>query len=85
LGNCIWKKGDLASAKNCFVLALNKVTLNLEEVNLHFEILSSIILFGRVQIRKYYVNSPCLKEVWLKVRMPSYSTSSADGFFVLFV
>uniref|UniRef100_A0ACD5V961 Uncharacterized protein n=1 Tax=Avena sativa TaxID=4498 RepID=A0ACD5V961_AVESA len=24
LGNCIWKKGDLASAKNCFVLALNK-------------------------------------------------------------
>ncbi|XXG65562.1 hypothetical protein AAC387_Pa05g3231 [Persea americana] len=24
LGNCIWKKGDLASAKNCFSLALNK-------------------------------------------------------------
>ncbi|XP_047079151.1 tetratricopeptide repeat protein 5-like [Lolium rigidum] len=24
LGNCIWKKGDLASAKNCFVLALDK-------------------------------------------------------------
>ncbi|RVX12644.1 Tetratricopeptide repeat protein 5 [Vitis vinifera] len=24
LGNCIWKKGDLASAKNCFTLALGK-------------------------------------------------------------
>lgn len=24
LGNCFWKKGDLASAKNCFSLALNK-------------------------------------------------------------
>ncbi|KAK2990138.1 hypothetical protein RJ640_007540 [Escallonia rubra] len=24
LGNCIWKKGDLHSAKNCFTLALNK-------------------------------------------------------------
>ncbi|XP_022150637.1 tetratricopeptide repeat protein 5-like isoform X2 [Momordica charantia] len=24
LGNCIWKKGDLSSAKNCFTLALNK-------------------------------------------------------------
>ncbi|KAJ9708333.1 hypothetical protein PVL29_000400 [Vitis rotundifolia] len=24
LGNCIWKKGDLASAKNCFTLALSK-------------------------------------------------------------
>ncbi|EEF30149.1 Tetratricopeptide repeat protein, putative [Ricinus communis] len=24
LGNCIWKKGDLPSAKNCFSLALNK-------------------------------------------------------------
>ncbi|KAJ4974357.1 hypothetical protein NE237_007531 [Protea cynaroides] len=24
LGNCIWKKGDLLSAKNCFTLALNK-------------------------------------------------------------
>ncbi|KAF7132666.1 hypothetical protein RHSIM_Rhsim09G0101300 [Rhododendron simsii] len=24
LGNCIWKKGDLPSAKNCFTLALNK-------------------------------------------------------------
>ncbi|MQL92654.1 hypothetical protein Taro_025286 [Colocasia esculenta] len=24
LGNCIWKKGDLLSAKNCFSLALNK-------------------------------------------------------------
>lgn len=29
LGNCIWKKGDLASAKNCFSLALNKVFLTL--------------------------------------------------------
>lgn len=26
LGNCIWKKGDLPSAKNCFTLALSKVT-----------------------------------------------------------
>lgn len=25
LGNCIWKKGDLSSAKNCFSLALSKV------------------------------------------------------------
>lgn len=25
LGNCIWKKGDLPSAKNCFNLALSKV------------------------------------------------------------
>ena len=25
LGNCIWKKGDLSSAKNCFTLALSKV------------------------------------------------------------
>ncbi|KAE8661136.1 putative undecaprenyl diphosphate synthase [Hibiscus syriacus] len=25
LGNCIWKKGDLTSAKNCFNLALSKV------------------------------------------------------------
>lgn len=25
LGNCIWKKGDLPSAKNCFSLALSKV------------------------------------------------------------
>ncbi|EPS67032.1 hypothetical protein M569_07743, partial [Genlisea aurea] len=24
LGNCIWKKGDLASAKNCFTLGLSK-------------------------------------------------------------
>ncbi|XP_058091610.1 uncharacterized protein LOC131237708 isoform X2 [Magnolia sinica] len=24
LGNCIWKKGDLLSAKNCYSLALNK-------------------------------------------------------------
>ncbi|KAJ0971604.1 hypothetical protein J5N97_019563 [Dioscorea zingiberensis] len=24
LGNCIWKKGDLSSAKNCFSLALSK-------------------------------------------------------------
>ncbi|XP_062211785.1 uncharacterized protein LOC133912860 [Phragmites australis] len=24
LGNCIWKKGDLAAAKNCFSLALSK-------------------------------------------------------------
>eukprot|EP00249_Psilotum_nudum_P016962 c26079_g1_i2 orf=417-1649(-) len=24
LGNCFWKKGDLAAAKNCFNLALNK-------------------------------------------------------------
>lgn len=24
LGNCIWKKGDLASAKNCYTLALSK-------------------------------------------------------------
>ncbi|XP_050226096.1 uncharacterized protein LOC126675494 isoform X2 [Mercurialis annua] len=24
LGNCIWKKGELSSAKNCFHLALNK-------------------------------------------------------------
>ncbi|KAL0000123.1 hypothetical protein SO802_019725 [Lithocarpus litseifolius] len=24
LGNCIWKKGDLSSAKNCFTLALSK-------------------------------------------------------------
>ncbi|KAL0380833.1 UNVERIFIED_CONTAM: Tetratricopeptide repeat protein 5 [Sesamum angustifolium] len=24
LGNCIWKKGDLASAKNCFTLGLRK-------------------------------------------------------------
>ncbi|KAE9450953.1 hypothetical protein C3L33_17134, partial [Rhododendron williamsianum] len=24
LGNCIWKKGDLPSAKNCFTLALSK-------------------------------------------------------------
>ncbi|KAK6921653.1 Tetratricopeptide repeat protein 5, OB fold domain [Dillenia turbinata] len=24
LGNCIWKKGDLSSAKNCLTLALNK-------------------------------------------------------------
>ncbi|XP_051122249.1 uncharacterized protein LOC127245423 [Andrographis paniculata] len=24
LGNCIWKKGDLASAKNCFTLGLTK-------------------------------------------------------------
>ncbi|KAL6884652.1 hypothetical protein ACP4OV_010588 [Aristida adscensionis] len=24
LGNCIWKKGDLAAAKNCFALALSK-------------------------------------------------------------
>lgn len=24
LGNCIWKKGDLISAKNCFTLALSK-------------------------------------------------------------
>ncbi|KAJ4806533.1 Tetratricopeptide repeat protein 5 [Rhynchospora pubera] len=24
LGNCIWKKGDLVSAKNCFTLALSK-------------------------------------------------------------
>ncbi|KAM7484619.1 hypothetical protein LguiA_000628 [Lonicera macranthoides] len=24
LGNCIWKKGELASAKNCFTLALSK-------------------------------------------------------------
>uniref|UniRef100_A0A7N0TFW3 Tetratricopeptide repeat protein 5 OB fold domain-containing protein n=1 Tax=Kalanchoe fedtschenkoi TaxID=63787 RepID=A0A7N0TFW3_KALFE len=24
LGNCIWKKGDLTSAKNCFTLALSK-------------------------------------------------------------
>lgn len=29
LGNCIWKKGDLASAKNCFSLALNKVIFNI--------------------------------------------------------
>ncbi|TVU33772.1 hypothetical protein EJB05_15579 [Eragrostis curvula] len=26
LGNCIWKKGDLAAAKNCFLLALSKGT-----------------------------------------------------------
>lgn len=25
LGNCIWKKGDLSAAKNCFTLALSKV------------------------------------------------------------
>ncbi|GMP28345.1 hypothetical protein CsSME_00003933 [Camellia sinensis var. sinensis] len=25
LGNCIWKKGDLPSAKNCFTLALSKI------------------------------------------------------------
>lgn len=25
LGNCIWKKGDLVSAKNCFTLGLSKV------------------------------------------------------------
>lgn len=25
LGNCIWKKGDLPSARNCFSLALSKV------------------------------------------------------------
>ncbi|XP_028075091.1 uncharacterized protein LOC114277378 isoform X2 [Camellia sinensis] len=24
LGNCIWKKGDLPSAKNCFTLALSE-------------------------------------------------------------
>ncbi|XP_071926737.1 uncharacterized protein [Coffea arabica] len=24
LGNCIWKKGDLSAAKNCFMLALSK-------------------------------------------------------------
>lgn len=24
LGNCIWKKGDLSAAKNCFMLALTK-------------------------------------------------------------
>lgn len=29
LGNCIWKKGDLASAKNCFTLALSKVSLEI--------------------------------------------------------
>uniref|UniRef100_N1QXB2 Tetratricopeptide repeat protein 5 n=1 Tax=Aegilops tauschii TaxID=37682 RepID=N1QXB2_AEGTA len=55
LGNCIWKKGNLASARNCFLLALSK----------------SIISFGRAQIRKYYVNSQCLKGVWLNVRMSS--------------
>ncbi|KAM3349168.1 hypothetical protein ACQJBY_022348 [Aegilops geniculata] len=27
LGNCIWKKGNLASARNCFLLALNKKIL----------------------------------------------------------
>ncbi|KAA3463717.1 Tetratricopeptide repeat 5 [Gossypium australe] len=27
LGNCIWKKGDLTSAKNCFNLALSKVRI----------------------------------------------------------
>ncbi|XP_040259734.1 uncharacterized protein [Aegilops tauschii subsp. strangulata] len=26
LGNCIWKKGNLASARNCFLLALSKGT-----------------------------------------------------------
>lgn len=25
LGNCIWKKGDLNAAKNCFTFALSKV------------------------------------------------------------
>lgn len=29
LGNCIWKKGDLSSAKNCFTLALSKVSVGL--------------------------------------------------------
>lgn len=28
LGNCIWKKGDLPGAKNCFTLALSKVNCN---------------------------------------------------------
>ncbi|KAM4084911.1 hypothetical protein ACB094_08G168600 [Castanea mollissima] len=27
LGNCIWKKGDLSSAKNCFTLALSKLSM----------------------------------------------------------
>lgn len=27
LGNCIWKKGDLSAAKNCFILALSKVNV----------------------------------------------------------
>ncbi|KAI8017743.1 Tetratricopeptide repeat protein 5 [Camellia lanceoleosa] len=26
LGNCIWKKGDLPSAKSCFTLTLSKIT-----------------------------------------------------------
>ncbi|URE39952.1 Tetratricopeptide repeat protein [Musa troglodytarum] len=30
LGNCIWKKGDLPSAKNCFSLALSKANKYLE-------------------------------------------------------
>ena len=27
LGNCIWKKGDLSAAKNCYTLALSKVVV----------------------------------------------------------
>ena len=34
LGNCIWKKGDLASAKNCFTLALGKVSLEIRMTSL---------------------------------------------------
>lgn len=27
LGNCFWKKGDLVQAKNCFNIALSKVSI----------------------------------------------------------
>ncbi|GMN38693.1 hypothetical protein TIFTF001_007918 [Ficus carica] len=30
LGNCIWKKGDLSAAKNCFILALSKTSVGSE-------------------------------------------------------
>lgn len=47
LGNCIWKKGDLSSAKNCFTLALSKVIL--ESISrLHLNLLWLFILFFMV-------------------------------------
>lgn len=84
LGSCIWKKGDLSAAKNCFMSALRKVNIFLEVVpSILFYIseFSSIFLLGRVQIRKYCASSPCLKEVWLKVRMYLYIIRSLSNIF----
>lgn len=43
LGNCIWKKGDLISAKNCFTLALSKVSLSDQTLILFILAYSSIV------------------------------------------